>query len=195
MENETNNEITEVTQQEIVAVPAEVIKEEVQPKLKSKKVKDILIFCLTKCISIIKRVWSFATSKPNIKENAFQYLFRQLILTDSDGNPSWTVTALVFVMGVIGIAVYTEYHLAMSAVIKYTPDGKIASWALKGFSTEFYYLVISLSVVITGLFRARQKDNAKAKSDADSDDSGSADGGTISTVIDTAKAVIGKMKG
>jgi len=190
MEEELKNKVLEIPP--VTNVMWEKVKKVLITFIVNAKAASIIAFNNIK--NVIKTFWSFATSKPNARENAFQYIARQFILTDSDGNPSWTVTALVFVMGIIGVAVYTEYRLAMSSVIKYGPDGKVIAWSLRGFSTEFYYLVISLSVVITGLFRARQKDNA-AKAKNDDDSNGDSDSSTISTVIDTAKAVIGKMKG
>jgi len=124
------------------------------------------------------KAWRFATAKPNEKENAFQYLFRQLILTDSSGNPSWTVTALVFVLALIGFTMFIEYKLALSALITFSPEGQMLTWQLKGLSTEFYYLLIPLSVVITNLFKARKKSVS----------------GDSSSIIDTAKDVITKIK-
>lgn len=147
-------------------------------------VKEGITIWYQKIKNFISKFWTFAISKPNAKENVFQYMFRQLILTDSAGNPSWTVTVLFFVMIINAVVLYAEYQLALSPVMTYTPEGKIATWQLKGFSTEFYYLILSLSVVITGLFRARQKDQSSTDTES---------AGIIDTAVDTFTAVKDKV--
>jgi hypothetical protein len=54
----------------------------------------------------------FIITPPNPKENIFQYIMRYFLLTDSRGNPSWTITILAYVLVLVGFVCYKEFQLA-----------------------------------------------------------------------------------
>jgi hypothetical protein len=89
------------------------------------------------------------------KENIFQYIIRQLLIPDSHGVPSFTVTMTVFVMVIIGFVVASEFQNSFKIVRIYSVDKKIIQESVKGFSAEFIYFMISLSAVIMYWYRQR----------------------------------------
>lgn len=103
-----------------------------------------------------KSVLGFLFPKKNDKENIFQYLLRQLYVSDSAGRPSLTVTILMFVMSIVGVVTFVEIKNAITMVKYFDGAGKIIKIAPHGFSDLFMYLVIGLSIVITGWYRQRQ---------------------------------------
>jgi hypothetical protein len=107
---------------------------------------------------VVQKVWRVFLPRKNGKENIFQYVLRQLVLSDSTGNPSWTVTILAFVMALVGVIALYEIKIALSEVLTYHPQtGMIIGKRLQGFSSEFIYLLIVLSAVITTFFNSREK--------------------------------------
>lgn len=103
--------------------------------------------------------------KKDRDENVCQYLARQVLLSDSSGKPSWTLTILAFVMGLVGIVTYFACKVAISKAITFDPaTGAKVSESCKGFQPEFMYLIIGLSVVITFFFQQRAISKSKDKS-------------------------------
>ncbi len=109
-----------------------------------------------KIIKILR--WLFPPKNKN--ENVFQYIIRQFWLCDSRGNPSITVTILVYVLVLVGSVAWIE---SMNAIKMKTTEivkasGEIIKTAMPtGFSDTFLVLVIGLTVVITAWYRQRQK--------------------------------------
>ena len=93
--------------------------------------------------------------KKTVYENIFQYIIRQFLMPDSSGRPSLTVTILVFVMAIVAVVCFVEIQLAQTIVTKVSKLGEKTTAPL-GFSDNFLYLVIGLSIVITGWYRSRQ---------------------------------------
>lgn len=124
------------------------VKVKIQPKeeevhvqsLKDKIVKALLLF--------------FPKKNPN--ENIFQYILRQFWLCDSRGNPSITVTILVYVMALVGAVSYVACKNAMQVITVYDAAGKIVKTIPQGFNDTFLVLVMGLTIVITGWYRQRQ---------------------------------------
>jgi len=139
--------------------------------LKDKLVKVLLLF--------------FPKKNPN--ENIFQYVLRQLWLCDSRGNPSITVTILVYVMALVGAVSYVACYNAMQLVTFYDAAGKVIKTAPQGFADTFLVLVMGMTIVITGWYRQRQNKGG-LKSDSV---------GTIPTgpaaIISKAKEIIGNV--
>ena len=84
------------------------------------------------------------------------YAIRQLMMPDSSGNPSLTVTILFFVMGIVGVVTYVETKIALTYKMISTGDGS-TSMALHGYSELFYWLLISLAGVVITYFNSREK--------------------------------------
>ena len=126
-------------------------------------------------------------------ENFVQYIIRQTYLSDTSGRPSLTVTILLFVMGIVAYAAGTEFALALSKVTTIKPDGTTIT-AMKGFSSEFMYLLIALSVVITKYFNdrsARYMHNG-VEVPANTPDTTEL---TPQTIIEKAVGMVSKIKG
>ena len=98
--------------------------------------------------------WLFPTKAA--KENILQYLFRQVLLPDADGNPSVTTTILFAVMTLIGTIAVVEVKVALSTEFVYA-NGELVSKALKGFSGNFLLMAISLAGVVTYYFQKREQ--------------------------------------
>lgn len=121
-----------------------------------------------------KRFVKFLLPPKKSTENILQYIFRQFLLTDSTGHPSITVSILLFVMILVAWVTYTEVEMAKT-IVNQTPVG---------FSENFMYLIISLSVVITGFYRARQNKHG-------SSEEGEARPGFVENVIEIVKGKMG----
>lgn len=103
--------------------------------------------------------------KKGPKENIFQYILRQFLLSDSYGKPSWTITILVYTLGLVAFVAFIESKVALTTQTIYDVNsGKVISQGAKGFSSEFLYLVIGLSVIITAFFQSRSVKQAKEES-------------------------------
>ena len=98
-------------------------------------------------------------------ENAIQYLLRQLYLSDSRGLPSITVTILFFVMGIVAAVTGLEIEMAKRMVETTVTMGTTITKTIKplGFSDNYLYLVIGLSIVITSWYRIRQKNSGESQ--------------------------------
>ena len=105
--------------------------------------------------SMLVRIVKFLFPKKSVKENILQYIVRQFLMPDSSGRPSLTVTILVFVMAIVAVVCFVEIQLAQTIVTKVSKLGEKTTAPL-GFSDNFLYLVIGLSIVITGWYRSRQ---------------------------------------
>ena len=101
-----------------------------------------------------KRFIRFLFPKKTEHENILQYLIRQLFIPDASGKPSITVTILFYVMLVVGIVTFVETKNAQ-VITKQTQDNITISQPT-GYSENFLYLIIGLSVVITSFYRGRQ---------------------------------------
>ena len=103
----------------------------------------------------VKKAFKLFPTK-NAQENVFQYILRQFLLSDSFGRPSWTVTILVYTMALVGAVSYVQFKVALSAVSTIDATGTHITM-LKGFSSEYMYLVIGLSIIITAFYQKRSK--------------------------------------
>lgn len=141
----------------------------------------------------LQSFFKFVITPPNSKENIFQYIMRYFLLSDSKGNPSWTITILFCTMVLVGCVVYNEMIISTSFVQTFNDSGILISSQMKGFSSEFYYLVILLAGLIVWFFKLRG-DNLKKKTDDTVEKADTKIEETISTVIDSAKNVITSLK-
>lgn len=151
-------------------------------KIRIKLAIEWALFC-------IKQTLSFIFTKPNSREGLFQFILRQFMLSDSKGNPSWTITILVFVMLLIAYVTHYSTVIALSQIATLDPTtGKVIGTCLKGYATEFWYLIISLAVVITTAFNAKSAAQQAA-------DTGVEPTGIVSKIISAAGNVISQIKG
>lgn len=151
---------------------------------------------MTKFEIFIKKLQSFfkfIITPANPKENIFQYIMRYFLLSDSKGNPSWTITILFCTLVLVGCVVYNEMIISTSFVQTFNDSGILISSQMKGFSSEFYYLVILLAGLIVWFFKLRG-DNLKKKTDDTVEKADSTINETISTVVENAKNVISSLK-
>lgn len=125
----------------------------------------------------LKKVISFLFPPKNPAENILQYFMRQLLVADAKGNPSFTTTILAYVMILVGIVTYVEMKNAQILVA-----GKPV-----GFTDTFLYLIIGLSIVITGWYRQRQK-----KQEGVDGQPSEPDAGTLSTIKTYVEQVVQK---
>lgn len=109
-----------------------------------------------KFFQYIKKFIHFILPKKTEQENIIQYFLRQLLVSDSYGNPSITTTILYFVMIIIGVVVWAEVKNSFQVVEVLDKEKGILTKGVKGFSSEFLYLVMSIAVVITYFYRSRQ---------------------------------------
>lgn len=136
----------------------------------------------------LKQTIAFIFTKPNAKESVVQFLIRQVMLSDSKGNPSWTITILVYTMLLVAYVSHYSTKLAFTTVNTLDPaTGKVITQCVKGYPTEFWYLIIALSVVITTAFNAKSAATQSA-------DSGVEPSGIISKVVSSVGAVISQLK-
>jgi len=111
------------------------------------------------------------------RENILQYILRQFFVPDSSGRPSITVSILFFVMAIVAAVTAVEIENA-KVLVKEIPHG---------FSSDFMYLVIGLSIVITGWYRQRQNK-------INGDEPGERSTGLIGTVKNYITEVISNVK-
>ena len=133
---------------------------------------------------------NFVITPPNPKENIFQYLFRYFLLTDSKGNPSWTITILAYVMILVGFVCYKEFQIAGMYNLNFQ-DGKLIQQTIIGFSNQFYYLIILLAGLIVFFFKQRG-DNNRKKIDKESESEKSNESSLVSEVVDQVQNVVDK---
>ena len=145
--------------------------------------------------------------KKDKDENIFQYIARQALLSDSSGKPSWTLTILAFVMGLVGIVTYFACRVAISTVVIFDPaTGAKVSEGCKGFQPEFMYLIIGLSVVITFFFQQRTVTKTKGKEESSSLDGAQMDiasnspqinavAGAVTPILNAGKGLLSKIAG
>ena len=107
----------------------------------------------------IKCFFGFVVVPPNQKEGLYSFLMRQFLASDSSGNPSWTVTILIFCIMQIFFISFYECILAMSYIEKFdAASGKLIYKGLRGFSVEFMGLAVTSLGSIMYIFRQKQKD-------------------------------------
>lgn len=135
-----------------------------------------------------------------VTENFIQYMLRQIYFSDTSGRPSVTVTILLFVMFIVGIVAGIESTVALSQVKTVKPDGTTITM-LKGFGSEFMYLMIALSVVITKYFNDRSERHMhyspKDGAPSDAPPAGGNAGAPLSadSIISSAVGMVAKIKG
>jgi hypothetical protein len=148
---------------------------------------------------------NFLILKPNPKESIIQYIIRSIIIPDSLGNPSWTMTLTAIIMAYMGIFIGVEYSLAFTKVYTYDPaTGKVISDTYRGISSYAWVAMITLlgSVVFFIKFRDQRysnKNNGNASTLIEptipTEESESKDSaiqsmlGTVSDVVDTIEKV------
>lgn len=133
-----------------------------------------------------KKIFNFVFAPPNNKESIMGWVTRQICISDSSGNPSWTLTISILV--VIGSFIFDYYmfKIALSHIRTFdATTGKLLSDTLKGFSSEYLYFWIVRFGCVTALYRMRAKDINGNETDES----------PVEKVIDTASSLIGKIKG
>lgn len=116
-------------------------------------IKSVKVWVIQK----IKKIKDFAIVPPNPNEGIVGFILRQVLLPDSDGNPSWTVTITSYVLALIAIISKYEFDMCRTMVQKFDPNtGKLIWEGVRGFSTEYWALIGTLTIAITYLFRQKQ---------------------------------------
>ena len=119
----------------------------------------------------------FIFTPANPKEGILQFIVRQLMLADSKGNPSWTVTILAYTLAVTGYVTYHATQIAHTMTNVLDPaTGAVVKQMSTGYPTEFWYLIIALSVIITNAFNNKSAANQEA-------DTGVEPQGVISKIV------------
>lgn len=144
----------------------------------------------------IKKFIKFAFNKPNPKENIIQYTFRQFLLPDSQGNPSYTITILVYCMALVGYLAYAEIHVGLSEIVTKDAQGAVVT-QLHGISDTFIYLMTLLVGMIVYFFKKRgdkianqsTPDESEQK-EPESNETG--DQSIISAAVEKIKGIINK---
>jgi len=133
------------------------------------------------CKKQFKKNLNFLVVPPSDKEGVIGFVLRQVLLPDSSGQPSWTITITFYVLALIAMVSKYEFDMCKSLVEKFDPNtGMIISRTVKGFSTEYWALLGTLTVSITYLFRQRNKDiNASTEEPT-----------IVETIVDKAKDII-----
>jgi len=133
------------------------------------------------CKKQFKKSLNFLVVPPSDKEGVIGFVLRQVLLPDSSGQPSWTITITFYVLALIAMVSKYEFDMCKSLVEKFDPNtGMIISRTVKGFSTEYWALLGTLTVTITYLFRQRNKDiNASTEEPT-----------IVETIVDKAKDII-----
>jgi len=145
-------------------------------------IKKIIDFLKNK----LKTFKDFAIVPYNPNEGIVGFTLRQILLPDSTGNPSWTITITFYVLALIAMVSKYEFDMCKSLVEKFDPNtGMIISRTVKGFSTEYWALLGTLTVSITYLFRQRNKDINASNENASSENTS-----IVETVINKATEVI-----
>ena len=119
--------------------------------------------------SLLLRLRNFLLGQRCPKENLVQFMVRQFLVPDSEGNPSWTQTILAYTMTIVRVVAVVECELALKPVKTVLANGTIIE-GVRGFSSEFMYLIIGLSVIITTFARMRSRDRLNAGTDAEAVD-------------------------
>jgi preprotein translocase subunit YajC len=131
----------------------------------------------------------FIITPPNPKENIFQYIMRYFLLTDSKGNPSWTITILAYVLTLVGFVCYKEFQLAGMYNLTFQ-DGKLLTQTVIGFSSQFYYLIILLAGLIVFFFKSRGDNNRKKSEKENNEVQKTDDSSLLSGVVEQVKNTI-----
>lgn len=144
----------------------------------------------------IVKLWRSILPKLSDKENVIQYVIRQFLICDSSGNPSVTTTIIYVVMGLILYVAFINSQVALNMETVIDPEThKVVGQKMQGFSSEFMYLIISLSVVITGLYNARQKRINNSSDNTDNTSEGPSTEEPKEGVIDKISNVVNKITG
>lgn len=147
------------------------------------------------CISKVRIFIKFALNKPNSKENIIQYIFRHFLLPDSQGNPSYTITILVYCMALVGYLAVSEIKIGMSLIQIKDAQGVITT-QMHGISDSFIYLMTLLVGLIVYFFKKRGDKIAQNPSDdsdqkeAESESDGSGATSLITAAVDKIKSII-----
>jgi hypothetical protein len=148
------------------------------------------------CIkTYFKKLIEFCFAPPSIKESLFQYIIRQFLLSDSRGEPSWTLTFAMLVVTASIAAVIAQIYIGISVSYTYDANGNILSESMKGFPDTFYYLLITMFTAIAYLFRQRNKDKLNENNSEDGSVPPDQDKGLTETIIDGVKGITAKIKG
>lgn len=149
------------------------------------------------CVNKLRQLVKFALNKPNSKENIIQYIFRHFLLPDSQGNPSYTITILVYCMVLVGYLAYSEIKIGLSPIQIKDTQGTITT-QLHGISDSFIYLMTLLVGMIVYFFKKRgdkisqsTPDNSDSKeTEGESESDGTGATSFISAAVDKIKNII-----
>ncbi len=145
----------------------------------------------------LKKFYDFVTLKSNENESIFQWSLRSLMIPTGDGNtPSWTYTLIVYFSLMFGGVFLSETEIAQSLIKEYDPTGKIIKEYMKGYSTGFWSLMITLaaSIVFFIKYRDARYKNKEEKiiEPPEPTEEEKKDPSIIQTAIDTVKEVFKK---
>lgn len=176
-----------------------VYQPEVVPKAEQPK-RNIFVRMFQGIVQFIDDALDLVFLDKSKNENVFQWIIRNLLISDSKGKPSWSTTILVYVMAIIGFITYVECSNALSVetVTEIKADGlKAVSTKIKGFSESFLYLVIALSAIVTTYANSRYKRASQSKMVDEGEEidpsvqSGAPASGPVGKIIEKVKNVIG----
>jgi len=148
---------------------------------------DIMSF-IKRIPGLLKQGYLSIFPRKGKNENVIQYILRQFYISDSRGNPSLTVTILVFVMAIVAAVTFVECRMALMMTYVYDAAGRVIGSHPTGFSITFLSLVISMSAILTYFYRQRQNK-------VGSDESGEVyHKGTVDQIKNYIDSVVGTTK-
>lgn len=143
----------------------------------------------------IKGLFEKLFPRKTASENFIQYIVRQFYVADSNGKPSITTTILMFVMTLVAVIAGVEMTVALSHVKVTAANGTVTE-SLRGISSEFMYLLIALSVVITKFNNDRAARQGQGAQSGQTQSAGADQPTTTAeSIIDKAVGVVTKIKG
>ena len=142
------------------------------------KIKELLNILKDK----IKKLYDFVILSPAKNESVFQYVLRSLMIPDALGKSSWTYTLVVYFAIIFGCVYLDETDMAKSMVREYNDSGILIKEYMKGYSTGFWSMIMSLSAAVVFFikFRDMRYSNEENKKDTT----------MAQNVIDTTKDII-----
>ena len=144
----------------------------------------------------LKKLYDFAVLSPNNNESLFQYILRFFLIPSSAGIPSWTYTLVVYFAIIFGFVYIDETYIAHSIVKEYDAAGKLIKEYMKGYSTGFWSMILSLSAAVVFFIKFRDQRN-KCKTETSIEEpipteEDKKNPSIIQTVIDTARDILKK---
>ena len=116
----------------------------------------------------LKRIGKFIIVPPSSCESIIQWAWRNIMLPDAKGRPSWTYTLSFIIILIFGLASKIEFTVATSMIKVIDPNtGKVISEQMKGVEMGYWSALIVLLGAL--VFFIKFKVAGKQISDSDTD--------------------------